>query len=100
MTTTELVFSILAALASICAIASFYYSRKGSNKKQIQEASHFEDMILNNQNQMMNSINELRLDIREGNKKQDSTNEKVIRLEEKVDSLDSRLKRIEERENS
>lgn len=97
MSSLEIVLTIVSILASICAVWGFVSARKKEQKTDIQTETQFEQSMLSNQQQMMNSINELRLDIRENSKKQDDINGRVIRLEEKVDSLDSRLKHFEEK---
>lgn len=96
MTPLEIVLSIVTGIASVCAILGFYLGFRKDKNKDIQDNTQFETSMLNNQRQMMNSIDELRLDVRESNKKAENTNERVIRLEEKFDSLDTRIKRIEE----
>ena len=97
MSPLEIILTIVSILASICAVWGFYLARKKEQKTDIQTETQFEQSMLSNQQQMMNSINELRLDVRESGKKQEYTSERVIRLEEKVDSLDNRIKRIEEK---
>lgn len=86
-----LVASILAIIVSVCTIATFV----GNKKKDGKAEGTTEGTMLADIRYMRNSFDDLRLDIKELNRKSDNQAERITRLEESNKQAHKRIDNLE-----
>ncbi len=89
------VCSIVATLAAICTIVVFFTNR---GKDKYNDGKHDESMK-GDIKYMRNSFDDLRLDVKEVARKQDSQGERITRTEESVKQAHKRIDTLERKIN-
>ncbi len=90
-----IIFSIIAACGSIAAISFGVATYKRNNKKDAYHDGDQDGSIKGDIKYMRNSFDDLRLDVKEVARKQDSQNERLIRCEESCKQAHKRINRID-----
>ena len=95
----DLVFSLIAAAGSIAAIIFGVIAYKRAEKKDAYSDGDQDGTLRGDIKYMRNGFDDLRLDVREVARKQDTQNERLIRCEEstkqahkRIDSLETKRK--------
>lgn len=86
---------ILAAISTVCAIIVFFTNRGKDRYKDGQDDAGIKGDI----KYMRNSFDDLRLDVKEVARKQDSQGERLTRVEESVKSAHHRIDELEHSRN-
>lgn len=86
-----LVISIIGAVSAICAIVAFFINR-GKDKYERGDA---DGSMRGDIKYMRNSVDDMRLDVKEVARKQDALGERLIRVEENTKSAHKRIDTLE-----
>lgn len=91
-----IIFSIIAACGSVCAIIFGVATYKRNTKKDAYEDGDQDGGIKGDIKYMRNSFDDLRLDVKEISRQQSTQNERLIRCEESCKQAHKRIDHLEE----
>lgn len=86
-----IVCSVLAAMSATVAILSFIRTREKDKNKDVSDFTWLKTDL----EYVRNGVDDLRLDIKELNRKQNDMSEKLARTDEQIRSLEIRVENIE-----
>lgn len=95
MDTASIIFSVIAACASVAAILFGVASYKRNNKKDAYQDGDQDGSIRGDIKYMRNSFDDLRLDVKEVARQQSTQNERLVRCEESCKQAHKRIDRID-----
>ena len=95
MNITTILFSVIAACASIAAILFGVASYKRNNKKDAYHDGDQDGSIKGDIKYMRNSFDDLRLDVKEVARQQSAQSERLVRCEESCKQAHKRIDRID-----
>ena len=93
MVIATFIFSCIAAFASLCAILSFFFTRKKESRSQIENDAVFKNEFKH----LRDSVDDLRLDMRDMMKTQEQMSLHVSNDNTRLESLENRVTRLEQK---